>query len=196
MRDQLSITPTYSSHRIPAAMSHLFTVDWYTLLTPDVSIAESFVRGSFVYLLLFALLRFLPNRHIGAVGITDLLVVVLVANAVQNALANDYKSLVGGLVLVLTIFFWSYALNWLSYHFPKLQQILRSRTLPLIQDGRLQWQNMREEMITEAELQSVLRLQGVDTIAAVKNARMEADGRISVVTYDQKPHAQPDTLTT
>jgi uncharacterized membrane protein YcaP (DUF421 family) len=176
-------------------MAHLFSVDWYTLLTPDVSIAESFVRGSFVYLLLFALLRFLPNRHIGAVGITDLLVVVLVANAVQNALANDYKSLVGGLVLVLTIFFWSYALNWLSYRFPKIQQILRSRTLPLIQDGRLQWQNMREEMITEAELQSILRLQGVDTLAAVKNARMEADGRISVVTYDQKPHRQPDELT-
>jgi len=51
-------------------------------------------------------------------------------------------------------------------------------------------------MITEAELQSILRLQGIDTVSAVKNARMEADGRISVVTYDQKPHAQPDTLTT
>jgi uncharacterized membrane protein YcaP (DUF421 family) len=173
-------------------MAQLFAIDWYTLLTPDVSIAESFVRGSFVYLLLFALLRFLPNRHIGAVGLTDLLVVVLVANAVQNALADDYKSLIGGLVLVLTIFFWSYALNWLSYRFPKIQQLLRSRTLPLIQEGRLQWQNMREEMITEEELRSTLRLQGVDSFSAVKNARMEADGRISVVTYEQKTHGQPE----
>ena len=173
-------------------MAQLFSIDWHTLLTPDVSIAESFVRGSFVYLLLFALLRFLPNRHIGAVGLTDLLVVVLVANAVQNALADDYKSLVGGLVLVLTIFFWSYVLNWLSYRFPKIQQLLRSRTLPLIQDGRLQWQNMREEMITEEEIQSTLRLQGVDSVAAVKNARMEADGRISVVTYDQQTRNVPN----
>jgi uncharacterized membrane protein YcaP (DUF421 family) len=84
-------------------MAQLCAIDWHTLLTPDVSIAESFVRGSFVYLLLFALLRFLPNRHIGAVGLTDLLVVVLVANAVQNALANEYKSLIGGLVLVLRL---------------------------------------------------------------------------------------------
>ena len=173
-------------------MAQLFSIDWHTLLTPDVSIAESFVRGSFVYLLLFALLRFLPNRHIGAVGLTDLLVVVLVANAVQNALANDYKSLVGGLVLVSTIFFWSYVLNWLSYRFPKIQQLLRSRTLPLIQEGRLQWHNMREEMITEEELQSTLRLQGVDSVAAVKNARMEADGRISVVTYNQQVHSPPE----
>jgi len=173
-------------------MTQLFTIDWHTLLTPDVSIAESFVRGSFVYLLLFALLRFLPNRHIGAVGITDLLVVVLVANAVQNALADNYKSLIGGLVLVLTIFFWSYVLNWLSYRFPKIQHLLRSRTLPLIQDGRLQWQNMREEMITEEELRSTLRLQGVDRLDAVKSARMEADGRISVVTYEQKTHSPPE----
>jgi uncharacterized membrane protein YcaP (DUF421 family) len=115
-----------------------------------------------------------------------------VANAVQNALANDYKSLVGGLVLVSTIFFWSYALNWLSYRFPKIQHLLRSRTLPLIQEGRLQWQNMREEMITEEEIQSTLRLQGVDNIASVKNARMEADGRISVVTYDQQTRRVPD----
>jgi uncharacterized membrane protein YcaP (DUF421 family) len=173
-------------------MAQFFTIDWHTLLTPDISIAEAFVRGSFVYLLLFALLRFLPNRHIGSVGLTDLLVVVLVANAVQNALAADYKSLIGGLVLVMTIFFWSYLLNWLSYRFPKIQQVLRSRTLPLIQHGRLQWQNMREEMITEEELRSTLRLQGVDAISAVKNARMEADGRISVVTYDQKTHNPPE----
>jgi len=177
-------------------MAQLFTIDWHTLLTPDVSIAESFVRGSFVYLLLFMLLRFLPNRHVGAVGLTDLLVVVLVANAVQNALADDYKSLIGGLVLVLTIFFWSYMLNWLSYRFPKFQQLLRSRTLPLIQDGRLQWQNMREEMITEEELRSTLRLQGIDTLSAVKNARMEADGRISVVTYDQHTHSPSEQQVT
>ena len=173
-------------------MDQLFSIDWHTLLTPDISIAESFVRGSFVYLLLFALLRFLPNRHIGAVGLTDLLVVVLVANAVQNALANDYKSLIGGLVLVLTIFFWSYVLNWLSYRFPKIQQLLRSRALPLIQDGRLNWQNMREEMITEEELRSTLRLQGIDDLSVVKNARMEADGRISVVAYDQHTHSAPE----
>jgi uncharacterized membrane protein YcaP (DUF421 family) len=172
-------------------MAQLFSIDWQTLLTPDVSIAESFVRGSFVYLLLFGLLRFLPNRHIGAVGLTDLLVVVLVANAVQNALADDYRSLIGGLVLVSTIFFWSYVLNWLAYRFPKIQQLLRSRTLPLIQDGRLQWNNMREEMITEEELRSTLRLQGVDNVSLVKKAQMEADGRISVVTYDQHTHSAP-----
>jgi uncharacterized membrane protein YcaP (DUF421 family) len=173
-------------------MDRLFTVDWHTLFFPDVSIAESFVRGSLVYLTLFAILRFLPNRQVGAVGLTDLLVVVLIANAVQNALADDYKSLIGGLVLVATIFFWSYFLNWLGYRFPYFQSLLRSRTLILIRDGRMLHKNMREELITEEELWSSLRLQGVDDLSDVKIAQIEADGRISVVTYEERPRKLPE----
>jgi uncharacterized membrane protein YcaP (DUF421 family) len=169
----------------------MFNVDWKELLIPGIPLLETFLRGTLVYLTLFAMLRFVPNRQIGAVGLSDLLLVVLVANAVQNALADDYKSITDGLILVMTIFFWSYALNWLGYRFPRLQNLLRSRTLPLIQDGRLIQHNMRRELITEEELKSHLRLQGIEDVSAVKMAHMEADGRISVVPIEQNGSRHP-----
>lgn len=64
------------------------------------------------------ILRFLPNRQIAAMGIADLLVVILFANAAQNAMSSDYTAITDGIILVLTIIFWNYLLNWLSYKFP------------------------------------------------------------------------------
>ncbi|GEM_PF-2711355 len=66
----------------------LFKVDWYRVFVPSTSVAELVVRGSLVYLMLFAVLRFLPNRQQGTVGISDLLVVVLFAEAAQNAMTE------------------------------------------------------------------------------------------------------------
>jgi uncharacterized membrane protein YcaP (DUF421 family) len=173
-------------------LSRMFDIDWHTLLVPSVPILETLIRGSVVYLTLFVLLRFIPNRQVGAVGLTDLLVIVLIATAVQNALADDYKSIADGLLLVGTIFFWSYVLNWLSYQFPSFQRFIRSPALPLIKDGKMLRRNMRQELITEQELRSTLRLQGLEDIAEVKLAQMEADGRISVVPYEHHTTGKPE----
>lgn len=83
-----------------------------------------------------------------------------------------------------TIVFWSYALNWLGYQFPPIRHLIRPRPLRLILDGRPLPQNLRREIITEAELLSQLRLQGCNDLVMVKEAYMESDGRISVVRRD------------
>jgi uncharacterized membrane protein YcaP (DUF421 family) len=72
------------------------------------------VRGSTVYLTLFFLLRIVLRRESGGMGITDLLVIVLLADAVQNAMAGDYHSVPDGLLLGATLIFWSFALDWLT----------------------------------------------------------------------------------
>jgi uncharacterized membrane protein YcaP (DUF421 family) len=72
---------------------------------PSLHIAEIILRGTIVYLFLFVLLRIL-RRGAGAIGISDLLVVVLIADAAQNAMASEYKSITEGLILVTTIVFW------------------------------------------------------------------------------------------
>ncbi|MGZ4958560.1 MAG: DUF421 domain-containing protein [Methylomonas sp.] len=155
-------------------------IDWRSIFIPSTHIAEIFLRGSIVYLFLFLLLRIL-RREAGAIGISDLLVVVLIADAAQNAMASDYKSITEGVILVSTLAFWDFFLDWLGYRIPFVQRLLRPAPLPLIKDGHIQRRNMKLEMITEEELTGQLREQGVERIENVKNCYLEADGHVSVI---------------
>jgi uncharacterized membrane protein YcaP (DUF421 family) len=162
-------------------MGSLFEVHWGEVFRFGVSPLEIVVRGTLMYLILFALLRIILKREAGTVGLTDLLVVVLIADAAQNGMAGEYNSLSDGIVLVGTIIFWSYALDWLAFHFPAVERIIKPEPLPLIRDGRLLHENMRQELITEAELRSQLREQGHEDPDQIKVANMESDGRISAI---------------
>ena len=174
-------------------MDLLFKIDWYKVFVPSTSVAELFVRGSLVYLMLFAILRFLPNRQIGTVGISDLLVVVLFAEAAQNAMTSNYTAITDGVILVGTIILWSYTLNWLGYKIPRFERFLNPPPMPLVVNGRLIRQNMEQQLITQDELMSILRKQGVQKLSEVKLAFMEADGSISVITRTPKSRVVAET---
>jgi uncharacterized membrane protein YcaP (DUF421 family) len=172
-------------------MDKWFNINWQELFIPSIPVAELILRGSLVYLVLFSILRFIPNRQLGTLAISDLLVVVLFAEAAQNAMASNYTSITEGAILVGTVIFWSYFLNWLGYQFPIVQRFLNPPPLPLVKNGYLLYRNMRRELITEDELMSQLRQQGVESLADVKAAYMESDGSISVITYDSKLRRKP-----
>ncbi len=161
------------------------TSGWQELFFPSVPLLELILRGSLTYLVLFAFLRFILKRVTGTLSIGDLLIIVLVADASQNAMSAGYTSLTDGLILVATIIFWSYALDWLAYHFPRFESLLHPSPVPLVRDGKMLARNMRSELITVDELTSHMREQGVKGLKEVKMASMEGDGRISVVTHDK-----------
>jgi uncharacterized membrane protein YcaP (DUF421 family) len=156
-------------------------------------IGEIILRGTIVYLFLFILLRLL-RRQAGAIGIADLLVVVLIADAAQNAMASEYKSITEGLILVMTIVFWDYFLNWLDYRFAWLRRLLRPTPLLLIKDGRIYRRNLKQELITEEELMEKLREQGVESVEEVKEAYLEGNGSISVITKGQKRRGEKKVI--
>ena len=170
----------------------LLDVEWGNIFAPELSPLEIIVRGSVMYLALFILLRVVLKRESGAVGITDLLVVVLLADAAQNAMAAEYTSLPDGVLLVATIVFWAHALNWLGFRVPFIQRLVHPQALPLVKDGRILRRNMQKELITEDELHSQLRLQGIDDVSQVQAAYMEGDGRISVVERDGGSQGSPE----
>lgn len=174
-----------------ALMEKLFYINWQELFVPSVSVAELILRGTLVYLALFSVLRLMPTRQVGTVGIADLLVVVLFAEAAQNAMASHYTSITEGTILVGTVIFWSYLLNWLGYKYPRFQRFLNPPPLLLVKKGRIIERHMQRELLTKDELMSQLRQQGVESIADVKRAYMEADGSISVITYDSKTCPEP-----
>jgi uncharacterized membrane protein YcaP (DUF421 family) len=170
----------------------LTDIDWANILFPQTPVLELVVRGTLTYLALFALLRLVLKREAGAVGMTDLLVVVLIADAAQNAMADDYRSVPDGIILVVTLVFWSWALNWLGFRIPAVQRLVHPPALPLVRDGRMLRRNMAKELITEDELMSQLRLQGVDDLSQVVSANMEGDGRISVIERNHQQHRPQD----
>ena len=88
----------------------------------------------------------------------------------------------GSTSMVALVIGWSYVLDVLEYRFPLMRRLLRDRETCLIHDGRMLRRNMRREMVTEEELMSVLRKEGIEDMAEVHSAFMEADGEISVVT--------------
>ena len=160
-------------------------VDWQAVFVPKTPVLELFVRGTAVYLVLFALLR-LAKRQSGSLSVSDLLVLVLIADAAQNAMAGDYKSLPDGLLLVSVIVFWSFALDWLGHRVPLIGRLVHPPPVELVRDGKMLRRNMRRELITPDELMSQLREQGVRDLARVQSAWLEGDGEISVVTRDDQ----------
>jgi len=158
----------------------LYDINWHDLFVPAHPI-ETILRGSLMYLSLFLLMRFVLKRESGSIGTADLLMVVVIADAAQNAMAGDYKSITDGVILVVTIMFWNYAIDWLSYHSPTMRRVLQPKPLLLVKNGRMYKQNMRKELITKEELIAELRENGVEDLSEVKEARIEEDGHVSVI---------------
>jgi uncharacterized membrane protein YcaP (DUF421 family) len=161
-------------------------MDWKSIFLPETPLLEIFLRGSVMYITLFVLLRLVLKRQTGTLRMTDLLLITLIADASQNAMAGDYQSVPDGLLLVGTIMFWSYAFDWLAFRSEWLRRLIEPPPLPLIQDGKLLRRNMRSELITEDELMSQIREEGLARLEQVKEAYIESDGRISVVKREQR----------
>ena len=160
----------------------VWAVDWHGLVAPTHSLFEMVIRGTVMYFIIFGLMRVVMKRQSGGIGTTDVLVVVLLAEVAGNGFSADYRSMTEGAVLVGTVLFWSYSIEWLAHRFAFLERLLRPQTVLLVEDGRMLRKNMRAELVTQEELMAQMRENGVEDIEEVKRACMEADGTISVIT--------------
>jgi uncharacterized membrane protein YcaP (DUF421 family) len=156
-------------------------VDWRALFELGMSPLELVIRGSAVYWFLFLVFRVFLRRDMGAIGVADILVIVLIADAAQNAMAGEYRSITAGAVLVSTIIGWNLLIDWLAFRFSRIRAILEPRPLPLVRDGHILTANLRRELMAVDELLGKLRQHGVDDVAEVRSAHLESDGKMSVV---------------
>jgi uncharacterized membrane protein YcaP (DUF421 family) len=155
-------------------------IDWHTLWVPSGSLLELVLRGTIMFFGILAAMRVF-RREAGALSTADLLVVILVADAAQNGMSNDYKSIPEGIVLVATIVGWSYVLDWLAFRYEWVQRLLQAPPLLLVSNGRINHRHLRAEMMTVADLESRLREQGVEAVSEVRRCYMESDGQISIL---------------
>ena len=126
-------------------------------LIPDVSLFETIIRGIVMYLAIFVLLRVTLRGRTSAVTVSDLLVLVLIADAAQNAM------------------------DWLAFRFEPVRRFVHPEHKPLVVDGRILRKTLNEELMTEGELMTQLRLNGVEDPLEVKAAYLEGNGEISVI---------------
>jgi uncharacterized membrane protein YcaP (DUF421 family) len=170
-------------------MIKFFEIDWQSIFVPTESLLEIIIRGTIMYLVMFALLRIF-RRQAGAVGIADLLVIVVIADAAQNGMAGDSKSVTEAVLLIVTIVLWDYVFDLLGYKSRFFERILEPKALPVVEDGKLMRSNMKSEMITYDELMSQMRQQGIEDIGDVKKACLESDGHFSFIKKDESGEQQ------
>jgi uncharacterized membrane protein YcaP (DUF421 family) len=168
--------------------------DWASVFDPSAPVPEIIARGALTYLGLLLMLRIVGQREAGAIGLHDLLVIVLIAEAAAHAL-GEYEAIPDGLLLVATILASSVAVDAIAWRWPRVGRWLKPSPKPLIEDGRLNAKVLRRELMTKEEVLSQLRLHGIEDLSQVKRAYIEPNGMISVIRADGGEVEAPEPQT-
>ena len=174
-------------------MDHSDLVDVFGMTMPFL---ELILRGSLVYWFLFLVFRLILRRDVGSMGVTDFLFVVLLGDAAQNGMIGDATSTTDAVVLISTLVFWNVAMDWATWRFPTVEKLFASQRLTLVRDGKRNRRNMRREFISDAELMSKVREQGLEDLSKVKLMFLESDGEISLIRQpdaDSEPPPPPQS---
>ena len=156
-----------------------FPNSWADIFAVTTPVLELIVRGTVVYFAVIALMRVLP-RVGGDLAVIDLVFILLIANAAASGM-GEHKTVGDAMLMLATLMGWNYLFNILSFHIPFVERLVSGSPVQIVRDGRLLRRNMRREYLTEEELMSQLRWQGIDKIEDVKAAYIEGDGQLSVI---------------
>lgn len=166
--------------------------DWVSIFQLTVPVGELVVRGSVTFLALLVLLRIVGQREAGGLSITDILLIVLVAQAAAPGISGDAESVSDTLVIVVSILCWSVLVDAASYRWPAIGRIIKARPRVLIEDGRPNRRALHREFMSADELSSLLRLQGIDDISMVERAQIEPNGMVSIKRHDHLRTEAPE----
>ena len=144
------------------------------------------IRSLVVYLFMVAGIRIFGKNQLSQLNAGDVVLLLLISNAVQNAMVGENVSLLGGLIAALVLFIANYFLKKFIFKSPKVKEILESEPDILIKDGVVYEENLSKEKMSVDELDEAVREHGVDNIKQVKLAMLEVDGNISVISFDAK----------
>jgi uncharacterized membrane protein YcaP (DUF421 family) len=151
------------------------------VFTPSVPLTEIVLRTVIVYVAVFFLLRLSGKRELGQMNVTDLVVILVIANAVQNALNGGDNSLIGGLVAATTLVLLNIAVDRYGKEVPFLERFVRSEPTLLMQDGVFLEKNLEQENISKDEIAMSAREHGIKDLSELSEAILEPDGSISVI---------------
>lgn len=142
----------------------------------------SVVRAAAVYFLLLAVFRLAGNRSIAKLNAFDFVLLLIVSEAIQDALITTDYSLTNAFLLVVTLVGLDIMMSLWKQRSPRVEQILDGAPILVMQDGKLHHDRMRKERVDEADiLASARERHGLERLDQIKHAVVEASGGISVI---------------
>jgi len=142
---------------------------------------EIILRTAVVYVVVLLLLRIAGKRELGQMSAVDLVVILVIANAVQNAMTGGDNSLIGGIIAASTLVAMNLAFSRVANRLPFLEHLFTSEPTLLCDDGKLIARNLARENVTREEIEMAAREHGIDDLAKVQAAILERDGSISII---------------
>ena len=155
----------------------------------DISVPwwELILRSAVVYLFLLILLRITGKRQVGQLAPFDLVLLLVLSNAVQNSMNAGDNSLIGGLIAATTLVVLNYGVGFATFRSKRLEAIVEGRPQILIHNGKIYDDVMSKAQLTRHEMDGALRQAGCATVGEVQLAMLENNGSISVIKRNEAP---------
>jgi uncharacterized membrane protein YcaP (DUF421 family) len=146
--------------------------------------SEFIARAALVYIFLIVILRISGKRQVGQLAPFDLVLLLVLSNAVQNSMNGGDNSVTGGIITATTLVAMNWLVSYATYKSKFLEGIIEGRPQVLIRDGHLERTAMQRAHLTQHELESAMRRSGCASITDVQFAVLETNGQISVRAKD------------
>jgi uncharacterized membrane protein YcaP (DUF421 family) len=161
-------------------------------LVPETSVAGLVLRAVVVYGFLLVALRIAGKRELAQMTSFDLILLLVISNAVQNSINAGDNSLTGGLVSATTLVGLNWLVGYATWRWRPVERLVEGSPVRVVTDGRVHTGTLRRELLTLAELRSALRKQGIARIGDCKRVTLEPDGTLTAVEKDvvQRPLAE------
>ena len=145
-------------------------------------------KSSLIYVFIVAAIRLFGKKELAQLSVIDLVFILLISNAVQNAMVGNDNTVQGGIAAALGLFLVNYIFKLLAYRFTWFNVIVQGEAIMLIYDGEMIEPNLARAKITKEEVEAAVREHGVAKCSEVNLAVLEVDGNISVVSdnYEKK----------
>ena len=145
-----------------------------------------YFSSSVIYLFIIIAIRLFGKKELAQLSVIDLVFILLISNAVQNAMVGSDSTVGGGIVAAASLFAMNYVLKQILYKFPWFSKVIQGEPIMLIYNGKLSTKNMERAKVTRSELMEAIREHGVSTIEEVDLAIFEVDGNISILSNEFK----------
>jgi uncharacterized membrane protein YcaP (DUF421 family) len=165
---------------------------WNSVFHIQISVGEKVLRTVLIYMFLLIALRLFGKRELGQANTLDLVVLLLVANAVQNGIIGNDVSVTGAVIGAFVLFGLNAAFARGVFHWSWLSALLEGEPSLLIEDGKPNVKVLRRECISLPELRSIARRQGFPNLESVDTAILETNGVVSMFHAGEAPHYHPD----
>jgi uncharacterized membrane protein YcaP (DUF421 family) len=160
---------------------------WRDLFHPDVSILEKIIRPILVYSFLVVSLRLAGKRELAQLNPFDLIVLLTLANTVQNAIIGNDNSVTGGIIGAATLLALNYVVVRFLYSHEALDRLVEGGSDALVENGQLLHDKLKKQLITVTELEEAAHKQGFDSLGLIERAVIEPGGVITFVPKQPQP---------